>query len=171
MGKTFSKRFNIQRLLAPAALVILYIFFSLPFISKTFFSIDTMVSILDRTYYVGFLAFGVTFVIISGGTGNPYFTTDTASALRGIEIEAEIMLKGTRVDGIYTADPEKFPDAVKFDKISFDEIYNRNLKIIDLTAITLCKENNLPLLVFNMDKKGNLLKAVDGENIGTIVHK
>jgi uridylate kinase len=108
-------------------------------------------------------------VIISGGTGNPYFTTDTASALRGIEIEAEIMLKGTRVDGIYTADPEKFPDATKFDKISFDEIYNRNLKVMDLTATTLCKENNLPVLVFNMDIKGNLLKVVNGETIGTIV--
>jgi uridylate kinase len=109
-------------------------------------------------------------VIISGGTGNPYFTTDTASALRGIEIEAEIMMKGTRVDGIYTADPEKFPDAVKFDSISFDDIYNRNLKIMDLTATTLCKENKLPVLVFNMDQKGNLMKVINGENIGTIVY-
>ena len=108
-------------------------------------------------------------VIISGGTGNPYFTTDTASVLRAIEIEAEIMFKGTRVDGIYTADPEKFPDATKFDKISFDEIYNRNIKVMDLTAITLCKENNLQVQVFNMDKKGNLLKVVNGENIGTTV--
>jgi uridylate kinase len=97
-------------------------------------------------------------VIISGGTGNPYFTTDTASALRGIEIEADIMLKGTRVDGIYTADPEKDPDAVKFDTISFEEIYNRNLGVMDLTATTMCNENNLPVLVFNMDKKGNLKK-------------
>jgi uridylate kinase len=110
-------------------------------------------------------------VIISGGTGNPYFTTDTASALRGIEIEAEIMLKGTRVDGIYTADPEKFSDATKFDKISFDEIYSRNLSVMDLTATTLCKENNLSVLVFNMDKTGNLLKVVNGENIGTVVYK
>ncbi len=108
-------------------------------------------------------------VIISGGTGNPYFTTDTASALRGIEIEADIMLKGTRVDGIYTADPEKDPGAKKFDAISFDEIYEKNLKIMDLTATTLCKENNLPILVFNMDKKGNLQKVLNGENIGTIV--
>ena len=108
--------------------------------------------------------------IISGGTGNPYFTTDTASALRGIEIEAEIMLKGTRVDGIYTADPEKFPDAVKFETISFDDIYARNLKIMDLTATTLCKENKLPVLVFNMDLKGNLKKVINGENIGTIVY-
>jgi len=109
-------------------------------------------------------------VIISAGTGNPYFTTDTASALRGIEIEAEIMLKGTRVDGIYTADPEKDPDAQRFEKISFDEIYNRDLKVMDLTATTLCKENNLPVLVFNMDKNGNLMKIINGENIGTIVY-
>lgn len=109
-------------------------------------------------------------VIISGGTGNPYFTTDTASALRGIEIEAEIMLKGTRVDGIYTADPEKDATATKFDKISFDEIYNRNLRIMDLTATTLCKENKLPILVFNMDEKGNLQKVMDGKNIGTLVY-
>jgi uridylate kinase len=110
-------------------------------------------------------------VIISGGTGNPYFTTDTASALRGIEIEADIMLKGTRVDGIYTADPEKDPDATKFDTITFDEIYERNLRIMDLTATTMCKENNLPILVFNMDKKGNLKKVLAGENIGTIVKR
>jgi uridylate kinase len=109
-------------------------------------------------------------VIISGGTGNPYFTTDTASALRGIEIEAEVMLKGTRVDGIYTADPEKDPGATKYDKISFDEIYNRNLRIMDLTATTLCKENNLPIYVFNMDEKGNLQKVMQGDDIGTLVH-
>ncbi len=109
-------------------------------------------------------------VIISGGTGNPYFTTDSASALRGIEIEAEIMLKGTRVDGIYSADPEKDQNATKFEEISFDEIYKRNLKIMDLTATTLCKENNLPILVFNMDKKGNLQKVMNGESLGTIVH-
>jgi uridylate kinase len=109
-------------------------------------------------------------VIISGGTGNPYFTTDTASALRGIEIEAEIMMKGTRVDGIYSADPEKDPKATKYEKISFDEIYTKNLRIMDLTATTLCKENNLPLLVFNMDQKGNLQKVVNGECIGTVVH-
>lgn len=108
-------------------------------------------------------------IIISGGTGNPYFTTDTASALRGIEIEAEIMLKGTRVDGIYTADPEKYPDAKKIDKISFDEIYEKNLRIMDLTATTLCKENKLPILVFNMDRKGNLKRILNGETIGTIV--
>jgi len=109
-------------------------------------------------------------VIISGGTSNPYFTTDTASALRGIEIEADVMLKGTRVDGIYSADPEKDPNATKFDEITFDEIYNRNLRIMDLTATTLCKENNLPILVFNMDQKGNLQRVMDGKPIGTIVH-
>lgn len=108
-------------------------------------------------------------VIISGGTGNPYFTTDTASALRGVEIEAEVMLKGTRVDGIYTADPEKDKTATKFDSITFDEIYNRNLRIMDLTATTLCKENNLSIYVFNMDKKGNLQRVMDGEDIGTLV--
>ncbi|RIH65745.1 UMP kinase [Mariniphaga sediminis] len=108
--------------------------------------------------------------IISAGTGNPYFTTDTASALRAVETEAEIMLKGTRVDGVYSADPEKDPDAQKFDKISFAEVYTRNLRIMDLTATTLCQENNLPVLVFNMDQKGNLKKVLTGENIGTIVY-
>lgn len=108
--------------------------------------------------------------IISGGTGNPFFTTDTGSALRGVEIEADVMLKGTRVDGIYTADPEKHPDAVKFDEITYDEIYNRGLKVMDLTATTLCKENNLPIIVFDMDTIGNLKKVLSGENIGTLVH-
>ncbi len=107
--------------------------------------------------------------IIAAGTGNPYFTTDTASALRAVEIEADVMMKGTRVDGVYSADPEKVAGAKKFDKISFDDIYAKNLKVMDLTATTLCKENNLPVLVFNMDKTGNLKKVVNGENIGTIV--
>ena len=109
-------------------------------------------------------------VIIAGGTGNPFFTTDTASVLRAIEIEAEVMLKGTRVDGVYTANPEKDPAAIKFDEIKFDEVYQRNLKVMDLTAITLCKDNDLPLIVFNMDVTGNLKKVITGENIGTIVH-
>lgn len=109
--------------------------------------------------------------IISSGTGNPFFTTDTASALRGVEIEADAMFKGTRVDGIYTADPEKDSSATKFDSISFDEIYDRGLKVMDLTATTLCKENNLPIVVFDMDTYGNLMKVIDGENIGTYVHK
>lgn len=108
--------------------------------------------------------------IISCGTGNPFFTTDTGSALRGIEIEADVMLKGTRVDGIYTADPEKNPTAVKFDKISYDEIYTRGLKVMDLTATTLCKENHLPIIVFDMDTVGNLKKVLSGENIGTLVY-
>ncbi|MFI3277568.1 MAG: UMP kinase [Rikenellaceae bacterium] len=110
-------------------------------------------------------------VIIGGGTSNPYFSTDTASALRGIEIEAEVMLKGTRVDGIYTADPEKEPTATKFDTITFDEVYERQLKVMDLTAFTLCKENNLGIVVFDMDTPGNLKKILSGENIGTIVTK
>lgn len=108
--------------------------------------------------------------IFSGGTGNPYFTTDTASSLRGIEIEADVMLKGTRVDGIYTADPEKDKDAKKFDEISFDEIYVKNLRVMDLTATTMCKENDLPIIVFDMDTVGNLKKVILGEKIGTLVH-
>ena len=111
-----------------------------------------------------------TVAIISGGTGNPFFTTDTGSALRGIEIEAEVMLKGTRVDGIYTAGPEQDPTAKKFDKISYDEIYTRGLKVMDLTATTLCKENHLPIIVFDMDTVGNLKKVLSGENIGTLVY-
>lgn len=108
-------------------------------------------------------------VILSGGTGNPFFTTDTGSSLRAIEIEAEVMLKGTRVDGIYTADPEKNPEAVKFQEISYDEIYERNLKVMDLTAIAMCKENNMPIYVFDMDTPGNLKKVMMGEKIGTLV--
>ncbi len=108
-------------------------------------------------------------VIIGGGTSNPYFSTDTASALRGIEIEAEVMFKGTRVDGIYTADPEKDPTATKFDTITFDEVIARRLKVMDQTAFTLCRENHLSLIVFDMDTVGNLEKVVAGENIGTIV--
>lgn len=110
-------------------------------------------------------------VIMSAGTGNPYFTTDTGSALRGIEIEADVMLKGTRVDGVYTADPERDKTATKFDEITFDEVYTRNLKVMDLTATALCKENNLPIYVFNMDIVGNLAKVLEGEPIGTLVHK
>ena len=110
-------------------------------------------------------------VIIGGGTSNPYFSTDTASALRGIEIEADVMFKGTRVDGVYTADPEKDPTATKFDKITFDEVYNRNLKVMDMTAFTLCKENGLDIIVFDMDTEGNLAKVLAGEQIGTLVCK
>lgn len=108
-------------------------------------------------------------VIIAGGTGNPYFTTDTASALRGVEIEAEVLLKGTRVDGVYTADPDKDPTATKFAEITFDEVYRRRLKVMDLTAFTMCKENDLPIVVFDMDTPGNLQKVIAGEPIGTVV--
>lgn len=107
--------------------------------------------------------------IISCGTGNPYFTTDTGSALRAIEIEAEVMFKGTRVDGVYTADPEKDPSATRFDQISYDEVLSRGLKVMDLTATALCKENNMPIYVFNMDIKGNLKRALEGEPVGTLV--
>lgn len=108
-------------------------------------------------------------VIMAGGTGNPYFTTDTASALRAIEIEADVMLKGTRVDGIYTADPEKDKTATKFTEITYDEVLNRGLKVMDLTAICMCKENNMPIYVFDMDTVGNLEKVIAGEKIGTLV--
>lgn len=108
-------------------------------------------------------------VIMSCGTGSPFFTTDTGSALRAIEIEADVMLKGTRVDGVYTADPEKDPEAVKFDEITFDEVIERNLKVMDLTATALCKENNMPIYVFNMDIEGNLAKMLSGNNVGTLV--
>ena len=109
-------------------------------------------------------------VIMSAGTGNPFFTTDTGSSLRGIEIEADVMLKGTRVDGIYTADPEKDPTATKFDDITYDEVLARGLKVMDLTATCMCKENNLPIIVFDMDTVGNLKKVMSGDNIGTLVH-
>ncbi|MBP3536736.1 MAG: UMP kinase [Muribaculaceae bacterium] len=109
-------------------------------------------------------------VIIAGGTGNPFFTTDTASALRAVELRTDVMLKGTRVDGIYTADPEKDPTATKFDKITYDEIYNRGLRIMDLTATTLCRENGMKIVVFDMDTPGNLAKVIAGEPIGTLVY-
>lgn len=108
--------------------------------------------------------------IFSAGTGSPYFTTDTGSSLRGLEIEADIMLKGTRVDGVYTADPEKDPEAVKFTDITYDEVLARGLKVMDLTAICMCNDNNLPIYVFNMDVVGNLKKVIEGEEIGTLVH-
>ncbi|MDE5647685.1 MAG: UMP kinase [Muribaculaceae bacterium] len=108
--------------------------------------------------------------ILSGGTGNPFFTTDTGAALRGVEVEADVMLKGTRVDGVYTADPEKDPTATKFDEITYDEVYNRNLKVMDLTATALCKENKLPIIVFDMDTPGNLAKVLAGEKTGTLVY-
>jgi len=108
-------------------------------------------------------------VIFGAGTGNPFFTTDSAASLRAIEIEANVILKGTRVDGIYTADPEKDPKATKYSNISFDQVYNMGLSVIDLTAFTLCKENNLPIIVFDMNTSGNLLNLVQGAEVGTLV--
>lgn len=108
--------------------------------------------------------------IMAGGTGNPFFTTDTGSALRGIEVGADVMLKGTRIDGVYTADPEKDPSATKFSEISYDEVLARGLKVMDLTATALCKENKLPIVVFDMDTVGNLAKVIAGESIGTLVY-
>lgn len=109
-------------------------------------------------------------VIFGGGTGNPFFTTDSAASLRAIEIDADVILKGTRVDGIYTADPEKDPTAQKYDTITFDEVYEKGLKVMDMTAITLCNENKLPIIVFDMNKKGNLRRLVSGEDVGTLVN-
>jgi uridylate kinase len=108
-------------------------------------------------------------VIFGAGTGNPYFTTDTAATLRAIEIEANVILKGTRVDGIYTADPEKDPAAKKYDTIKFEEVYEKGLEVMDMTAFTLCKENHLPIIVFDMNKTGNLINLVNGEKVGTLV--
>jgi len=124
-----------------------------------YFSKARALELLDEGYVV----------IIGGGTSNPYFSTDSAAALRGLEIEAEVVLKGTRVDGVYTADPERDPTAKKFDKITFDQVYSRGLKVMDLTALTLCKENGLPIVVFDMDTPGNLLKVLKGDKIGTTV--
>ncbi len=109
--------------------------------------------------------------ILAGGTGNPYFTTDTAAALRAIEIEAQALLKGTRVDGVYSEDPEKNPKAQKYETLTFDESYQKKLKIMDLTAFTLCSENNMPIVVFDMNKKGNLSALLQGKNIGTVIKK
>ncbi|HCY46096.1 MAG TPA: UMP kinase [Flavobacteriales bacterium] len=108
-------------------------------------------------------------VIFGSGTGNPFFTTDTAASLRAVEIEADVILKGTRVDGIYTADPEKDPTATKYDRISFNEVYEKSIKVMDMTAFTLCNENNLPIIVFDMNKPGNLAKVVNGIEVGTVV--
>ncbi|MEO9871567.1 UMP kinase [Ekhidna sp.] len=109
-------------------------------------------------------------VIFGAGIGNPYFTTDSTASLRAIEIEADVVLKGTRVDGVYTSDPEKNPDAERYSKISFQEAYEKNLNIMDMTAFTLCQENNVPIIVFDMNKEGNLQKIVAGEEVGTLIH-
>ena len=108
-------------------------------------------------------------VIFGSGTGNPFFTTDSAASLRAIEIDADVILKGTRVNGIYSEDPERNPDAKMFDKISFKDVFNKDLKVMDMTAFTLCKENNVPIVVFNMNEPGNLRKVVSGDNVGTLV--
>lgn len=108
-------------------------------------------------------------VIFAGGTGNPFFTTDSAAALRASEINADVILKGTRVDGIYTADPEKYPDAEKYDNVSFQDAISKNLKVMDMTAFTLCQENNMPIIVFDINKEGNLVKIAKGEEVGTLV--
>lgn len=130
--------------------------------------IDPVAELMSRNRAINYLEQGEV-VIISGGTGNPYFTTDSASALRAVEIKADVILKGTRVDGIYTADPEKDPKAIKYETISYDDAYNQGLKVMDLTAFTLCKENKMPMIVFNMNTPGNLVKVVKGEKVGTLV--
>jgi uridylate kinase len=123
------------------------------------FSANRAISALEDGYVV----------IFSGGTGNPYFTTDSAAALRSLEIKADILLKGTRVDGIYTADPEKDPTATRYDNVTYDEVINKKLKVMDLTAFALCSENNMPIMVFDMTKKGTLERVIKGENLGTLV--
>jgi uridylate kinase len=133
-------------------------------------SIDPLCERMSREKAIAGLEEGFV-IIISGGTGNPYFTTDTASALRAIEIKADAILKGTRVEGVFTADPETDKKAKKYDTLSFDEAYKKNLKVMDLTAFTLCRENNQPIIVFNMNKKGNLLNLLQGKKVGTIVQK
>ena len=131
-------------------------------------AIDPIAESMSRRKAKEYLSKG-NVVVIAAGTGNPFFTTDSAAALRAVEIEADVIMKGTRVDGIYTADPEKDKTATRFDTITFDEVYEKQLNIMDLTAITLCRENNLPILVFNMNIEGNLNKILEGENIGTLV--
>jgi uridylate kinase len=130
--------------------------------------IDPIAESMSRRKAVEYLNEGKV-VIIAAGTGNPFFTTDSAAALRAVEIQADVILKGTRVDGIYTADPEKVKNAAKYDSITYTEVYEKGLNIMDLTAFTLCRENKLPILVFNMNIPGNLLRIIKGENIGTIV--
>lgn len=131
-------------------------------------AIDPIAESMSRSRAIEYLESGKV-VIIAGGTGNPFFTTDTAAVLRAVEIKADVVLKGTRVDGVYTADPEKDPDANKYTTVSFNEVYEMNLNVMDMTAITMCKENNLPIVVFNMNIKGNLLRLMEGEEIGTVV--
>ncbi len=130
--------------------------------------LSPMTEPMSRQKATSYLAEGKV-VIMAGGTGNPFFTTDSASALRALEIEADVMMKGTRVDGVYSADPEKDPTATKFSSLSFEEAYEKELKIMDLTAFTLCKDNKMPIYVFNMNEAGSLLRIIQGEHLGTIV--
>lgn len=132
-------------------------------------AVDPIAEAMSRSRAVEYLNEGYV-VIIAGGTGNPFFTTDTAAVLRAVEIKADAVLKGTRVDGVYTADPEKDPSATKFRSITFNEVYQKNLNVMDLTAITMCRENNLPIIVFNMNIKGNLKRLLVGDEIGTLVY-
>ena len=140
-------------------------------ISSRLFSgiaIDSVAELMSSQKAINSLEAGQV-VIMAGGTGNPYFTTDTAAALRAVEIKANAVFKGTRVDGVYSDDPEKYPDATRYDVITFDEAIDKDLKIMDLTAFTLCRENNLPIIVFNMNTPGNLIKILKGKKTGTIV--
>jgi len=134
----------------------------------TAFKVDRIGELFDKNKVITDLTNGKV-VIFTGGTGNPYFTTDSAAALRAVEIEANVLLKGTRVDGVYSADPEKDPSATKFDTISFDLVLEKELAVMDLTAFTLCKENKLPILVYNSEDPNNLLKILKGEKIGTLI--
>ncbi len=134
----------------------------------TSFGMEPVGELFSKARAVGYLE-GGSVVIIGGGTSNPYFSTDSAAALRAVEIEADVLLKGTRVDGVYSADPERDPGAVKFDELSYDEVYGRGLKIMDLTAFTLCRENGMPMVVFDMDTAGNLMRVLRGEKIGTMI--
>lgn len=136
----------------------------------TAFEVQRVGNLFDKSQAIADMKNGKV-VILTGGTGNPYFTTDSAAALRAVEIEADVLLKGTRVDGVYSADPEKNPTATKFDTISFDQVLEKELAVMDLTAFTLCKENNLPILVYNSENPDNLLKILKGEKIGTLVNK
>ncbi len=136
----------------------------------TAFEVQRVGNLFDKSQAIADMENGKV-VILTGGTGNPYFTTDSAAALRAVEIEADVLLKGTRVDGVYSADPEKDPTATKFDTISFDQVLEKELAVMDLTAFTLCKENNLPILVYNSENPDNLLKILKGEKIGTLVNK
>jgi uridylate kinase len=134
----------------------------------TSFRVDKIGEIYNQDKVLKYLEEGY-LIIFSGGTGNPYFTTDTAAALRAVEMKADLLIKGTKVDGVFSADPVKDPSAIKFDKVSFNEVFEKQLGVMDMTAITLCRENKMSIVVFDIHKKGNLLKIIKGEKIGTLV--